>query len=226
MTIHHSTLNGSVHWFDDLLAEAEFQKVVDFAATAAFMPSDEQNKELIWAQNNRSSPYMSQSIIWTEYEVHKRFFAAASGISTFPSGSPLDLVLKVIKDASLETGIAGQLGADWVGIISTLFRYDTNGGLIFHTDATGYSGAFTYYLNREWKSDWGGHLMFSMDDPHNIRSGEFLSPHPNRLVLMRAGVPHSISTVATPDGISRLALSGFYVRPDRIGQIIKRYLPK
>jgi len=226
MASHHSTFNGSVHWFDDFLAEAQFQKVVDFATATAFIQADEKNKELIWAQNNRSSPYMSQNIIWPEYEVHKRFFAAVPGISTFPSGSPLDHALKAIRDASLETGVAGRLGTDWVGIISTLFRYDTNGGLIFHTDATGYSGAFTYYLNREWKSDWGGHLMFSMDDPQNVTSGEFLSPQPNRLVLMRAGVPHSISTVATPAGIGRLALSGFYVRPDRIGQIIKRYMSK
>jgi hypothetical protein len=68
--------------------------------------------------------------------------------------------------------------------------------------------------------------MFSRDDPQKIRGGEFLSPEPNRLVLMRAGIPHSISTVATPDGISRMALSGFYVRPDRIAEIIKLYFRK
>jgi Rps23 Pro-64 3,4-dihydroxylase Tpa1-like proline 4-hydroxylase len=68
--------------------------------------------------------------------------------------------------------------------------------------------------------------MFFRDNPRKMSGGEFLTPQPNRLVLMRAGVPHSISTVATPDGVSRLALSGFYVRPDRIAEIIKLYLPR
>jgi hypothetical protein len=38
--------------------------------------------------------------------------------------------------------------------------------------------------------------MFSRDNPRKMSDGEFLTPQPNHLVLMRAGVPHSISTVA------------------------------
>lgn len=226
MATHFSTFDGAVQWVDGLLDDIDFGNVVDFVAGSTFLPADERNKTLIWAQNNRASPAMAHNIVWPELAVHRRFMATIPGVGVYPSGSPLDLALKTIRDISLETGIAGEVGVDWVGIISTVFKYDSKGGLIFHTDATGYSGAFTYYLNREWESDWGGHLMFTRDDPRKIGGGEFLTPQPNRLVLMRAGVPHSISTVATPDGVSRLALSGFYVRPDRIAEIIKLYLPK
>lgn len=226
MAAHFSAFDGAVHWVDDLLDDVDFNKVVDFAAGSTFAPADERNKTLIWAQNNRASPSMAHNIVWPEFPVHQRFMAAIPGISVYPSGSPLDIALKTIRDVSLKTGTAGEIGRDWIGIISTVFKYDSKGGLIFHTDATGYSGAFTYYLNRQWESDWGGHLMFSRDDPRKIRSGEFLAPLPNRLVLLRAGVPHSISTVAAPEGVSRLALSGFYLRPDQLAEIIKLYVPK
>jgi hypothetical protein len=220
---HSSTFDGAVHWVDELLDDADFRNIADFAAGSTFTPADEQNQKLIWAQNNKASPSMAHNVVWPEFAVHRRFMAAIPGVEVYPSGSPLDVALKAIKEISIETGIAGKVGADWVGIISTVFKYDTSAGLIFHTDAAGYTGAFTYYLNAEWESNWGGHLMFSRDDPQKIRGGEFLSPEPNRLVLMRAGVPHSISTVATPDGVSRMALSGFYVRPDRIAEIIRLY---
>jgi hypothetical protein len=221
-----STLGGAVRWVDDLLDADDFKRVVDFAAASTFVPADERNQELIWAQNNRSAPAMAHNMMWPEFAVHRRFMAAVPNVGLYPAGSPLDAALKAIREISLDTGIAGRVGADWVGIISTVFKYERSAGLIFHTDATGYSGAFTYYLNREWDADWGGHLLFTRDDPRRMSGGEFLTPQPNRLVLMRAGVPHSISTVGAPDGVSRLALSGFFVRPDRIAEIIKLYIPK
>jgi hypothetical protein len=223
---HYSTFDGAVHWYDDLLEPPQFTEIVKFANGVSFNEADEQNQELIWAQNNRASPSIAQSIVWPEYSVHRRMIAGVPGISIYPSGSPLDAALQVIRELSLETGISGKIGTDWIGIISTVFKYDRNAGLIFHTDSTGYSGAFTYYLNSQWKSDWGGHLLFTQNDPKDVNRGEFLSPQPNRLVLMRSGVPHSISTVATPEGISRMALSGFFVRPERAAELIKRYLLK
>ena len=221
-----STLGGAVRWVDDLLDADDFKSIVDFAAASTFVPADERNKELIWAQNNRSAPAMAHNMMWPEFAVHRRFMAAVPNVGLYPAGSPLDAALKAIREISLDTGIAGRVGTDWVGIISTVFKYERSAGLIFHKDATGYSGAFTYYLNREWDADWGGHLLFTRDDPRKLSNGEFLTPQPNRLVLMQAGVPHSISTVGAPDGVSRLALSGFFVKPDRIAEIIKLYIPK
>jgi hypothetical protein len=55
--------------------------------------------------------------------------------------------------------------------------------------------------------------MFTSGTLQAIDQGHFLIPKPNRLVLVRGGIPHNISGVLSPKGQSRLALSGFFVKP-------------
>lgn len=88
--------------------------------------------------------------------------------------------------------------------------YTQGTALNWHDDGgAGYQGSFTYYAHREWKPTWGGNLFISEGDV----GGRFIYPLPNRLVLMRRGIYHSIQRVDKNAGENcRLSLSGFFLR--------------
>jgi hypothetical protein len=74
MATRFSTFDGAIHSVDDLLDGHDFRKLVDFTAASTFVPADERNKQLIWAQNNRAAPSMAYNTMWPEFAVHRRFF--------------------------------------------------------------------------------------------------------------------------------------------------------
>lgn len=117
------------------------------------------------------------------------------------------------------------------------YLYPRGTKLSWHDDSTVYSGAATFYCHKKWGSTWGGELLVAetpalkdvfagqnLPKPHmdhewedhfiNIYGmGHFISPKPNRLVLMAPGVYHSINRV-DPDAGDHLRASvvGFYLK--------------
>ena len=92
----------------------------------------------------------------------------------------------------------------------TPWCYTQGTGLTWHNDAgPGYEGSYVFYVHSEWRATWGGQLLIAK----NESDGRYFYPKPNRLVLMRRGVPHSIQRVDTNAGENcRLSLSGFFLR--------------
>ena len=107
-------------------------------------------------------------------------------------------------------------------------------GLGWHADQ-GHAGAFIYYVHPEWQDTWGGELLLeeggrspaeaigegaSHRDLYRTVScasapptglGTYVSPHPNRLVVFKAGVRHCVKKVETASGEAfRGAISGFF----------------
>lgn len=110
------------------------------------------------------------------------------------------------------------------------YIYPTGTKLSWHNDE-GYNGAMTYYIHKKWSPSWGGELMTmelpkTYEQPENaphldheyedellstIGLGQVILPKPNRLVLMRQGVMHSINRVDPAAGSAvRCSIVGFF----------------
>ena len=114
------------------------------------------------------------------------------------------------------------------------YLYPRGTKLSWHDDSTVYCAAATYYCHLKWGSTWGGELMVAevpglaqvfqgknLSKPHmdhewedqyiNIYGmGNFITPKPNRLVLMAPGTYHAINRVDADAGDHlRAAIVGF-----------------
>jgi hypothetical protein len=117
-------------------------------------------------------------------------------------------------------------GWDRLNIRSYLYPRGTK--LSWHNDL-GYAGAVIFYAHPEWASTWGGELMIARTPPcaavppphldHKEEdkflgaygTGTYITCKPNRLVLTRAGVWHSINRVDEDAGDHcRASVVGFF----------------
>lgn len=116
----------------------------------------------------------------------------------------------------------------WDRLTIRSYLYPRGTKLSWHNDL-GYAGAVIFYAHPEWASTWGGELMIartppceSVPPPHldhkeedrfleTYGMGTYITCKPNRLVLTRAGVWHSINRVDGDAGDhSRAAVVGFF----------------
>lgn len=117
---------------------------------------------------------------------------------------------------------------EWTSIIMRSYLYPRGTKLSWHNDL-GYSGAAIFYVHPEWSSTWGGELMVaktpssnSVPPPHldhreedrfleAYGTGIYVTCRPNRLVLTRPGVWHSINRVDADAGDHcRASIVGFF----------------
>lgn len=131
-----------------------------------------------------------------------------------------------------------QIGTDQVKYVLSAYLYRAGWALPWHEDIgehAEYLGAFSYYLHKEWRGNWGGELMILNDErlyeadggidlafsqgtglraPSHVRGGvgTFILPKPNRLVVLRPKVIHAVNTVSALAGENmRFSLAGFYL---------------
>lgn len=151
--------------------------------------------------------------------------------TTLPHNNMMDLINEKFVE------IAGQykdIVSEYKELILRSYIYARGCKLSWHDDSTVYAGAATYYTHPKWGSTWGGELMIaeapSIEEvfkqkpsgPHlehewedryiNIYGlGQWISPKPNRLVLMAPGVYHSINRVDPDAGDHcRCGIVGFF----------------
>jgi hypothetical protein len=135
----------------------------------------------------------------------------------YPSACPVDLVIQwlLAHAAELQPWV-GEVGRDWSTLSAGAFVYPYGTGLDWHADAEHYSGAFTLYAHPSWKPRWGGELLIAgrpFEPERWDGTGSFVLPRPNRMVVVRAGVPHKIQRVSQLAGENmRVSVSGFFDR--------------
>jgi Rps23 Pro-64 3,4-dihydroxylase Tpa1-like proline 4-hydroxylase len=106
----------------------------------------------------------------------------------------------------------------------------------WHDDGEERTAAYTFYAHPAWAPEWGGELLigtkrqdntgrgtaFRRDDTFDelsptvagVCAGVFVVPLPNRLVVIRSGVPHRINRVEMAAGTNwRVSIAGFFTRP-------------
>ncbi|MFT4840081.1 MAG: hypothetical protein ACJAYX_001202 [Planctomycetota bacterium] len=128
---------------------------------------------------------------------------------------------------------------DWDRISARPYVYPQGTGLSWHVDDHDlYAGAFIYYAHPHWNAHWGGELLVAERDHEaeaeqgempimghrfetesyserllEIGCGNFVSPKPNRLVML-SGAPHMVARINSAAGAAvRASISGFFLRP-------------
>jgi hypothetical protein len=107
---------------------------------------------------------------------------------------------------------------EWTEATFRPYIYPRGSKLSWHNDSGNYYAALTYYVHPHWGSTWGGELMWAetpametyyhkhKGQPHldhrwedvylaERGMGQWIFPKPNRLVIMAAGVYHSVNRV-------------------------------
>lgn len=137
--------------------------------------------------------------------------------------------------------MVGEEGV-WTDIAMRSYLYPRGSKLSWHNDAMAYAGALTYYIHPKWGSTWGGELMVAEvppladlkkkplvgphleheweDDYINEQGvGQWISPKPNRCVIMPGGVYHSVNRIDQNAGdFPRASIVGFLLKPQNVIQ--------
>lgn len=154
-----------------------------------------------------------------------------SAPTPFPTQTPIDFVVEHLLDHTDELG--EWVGADWQYLAGRGYIYGAGTSLSWHRDDHQYyAGAFVYYAHPVWDVQWGGELLIAdVEEPTELPvmpfrfdhreysdtllesgRGHFVSPRPNRLVILGAQ-PHRVSPVTAAAGDHvRASLAGFFVR--------------
>ena len=152
------------------------------------------------------------------------------------AGNPLSQLIFAMLARPEVSAFLGRCGA-WSDISFASYIYPPGSGLGWHSD-TGKAAAFIYYLHPEWHESWGGELLLedqrapaaqvgvggpasefrdfyaALSDPAAPTPGlgAYVAPLPDRLVLIRGGVRHTIKKVEPAAGEAfRATISGFFV---------------
>ncbi|HEX4420779.1 MAG TPA: hypothetical protein VH165_22845 [Kofleriaceae bacterium] len=173
---------------------------------------------------------------------------AAAQIATFyPTRSPLDAVIDATRQCAQQfPDLVGKEQADWLGLTARLYKYPVNTSLSWHMDERLYTGAFIYYGHPVWDLKWGGELLIAdafdrkalakPTDPAAAEDGRprdevlmseglghYVSPKPNRMVLLAPEVPHMITKVHPDAGERfRASIAGFFVSPFGLQRIAEQ----
>lgn len=142
-----------------------------------------------------------------------------------PFGNYMDLMKFLITGAAKAHG---GIIPSWDKLILRSYLYPRGTKLNWHNDV-GYKGAAILYVHPEWASTWGGELMIAntpdsgnLPPPHldhreedkflsKFGIGTYITCKPNRLVLTKAGVWHSINRVDADAGDHcRAGVVGFF----------------
>jgi hypothetical protein len=150
-----------------------------------------------------------------------------------PFNNYMDLIGNVFLQIAKNSN---ELIVDWDDLVLRSYIYPRNTKLSWHNDAETYAGAFTYYIHPKWGSTWGGELLISQTPtfeemkkkplvgPHldhewedeyilEYGMGQWISPKPNRCVLMAPGVYHAINRVDADAGDhARVSIVGFLMK--------------
>lgn len=155
----------------------------------------------------------------------------ASPPGTYPTGSGIDVFIKAVADiVPAYEDIVGP-GSSWKSLSFAPFVYPSGTALSLHADGYRYTGAYTYYVHRQWRIHWGAYLLVLPPESNGMTSSAFLDdrsenesvwspgiatcvlPKPNRLVLIGPGIRHLITRVdPNAGGTPRVSIAGFFHR--------------
>ena len=211
--------NNKFAIFDDVLPPDVFEQVWVHAQYEHYAPAGSSTNWIkVWRLGD-SFPMGSAEYMWS-----KR-----------PFNNYMDAVGQVFTQISRNT--TDIVGSDWIELTMRTYLYPRSTKLSWHNDAETYAGAFTYYIHPKWGSTWGGELMVAevpsfqnlklkpKAGPHLDHEwedeyitehgvGQWISPKPNRCVLMSGGVYHSVNRVDPDAGDhARVSIVGFLIKP-------------
>jgi hypothetical protein len=156
----------------------------------------------------------------------------------FPTLTPYDHFFEAVERHTGTIADFLAIETSRVKYVLSAYLYRAGWALPWHEDigaGAEYLGAFTYYLHKEWRGNWGGELMILKDErlheasggidlafsqgtglhaPSHVMGGigTFIFPKANRLVVLRPKVLHAVNPVSALAGENmRFSLAGFYI---------------
>ncbi|WDD92410.1 2OG-Fe(II) oxygenase [Burkholderia sp. FERM BP-3421] len=162
-------------------------------------------------------------------------------VQAVPAGNAADLVTNRFSTlAHLFEPVVGKMDDRWFGYTRDFYRSNTGAGLLWHRDTEVYSGAFVFYASAMWDANWGGELCVQPAPLPDLRQlsraqkidgldrGTFFYPKPNRLVFIKGGTPHRVSSVDASAEAPRFTVAGFFLTEagvrQRQGELMRRYV--
>jgi hypothetical protein len=193
--------------FDDVLEQQQFEEVWKAVQSEEYLNPHINGWSKVWRMTD-GSPLGSR-----DYDTLNA-----------PFNNYMDLMQFFIVNAAKTQNFLGE----WSKLILRSYLYPRKTKLNWHNDL-GYAGAAIFYAHPEWASTWGGELMLAktptgvnLPAPHldhrqedkfleTIGLGTYITCKPNRLVITRPGVWHSINRVDEDAGDHvRATVVGFF----------------
>ncbi|RAG83698.1 hypothetical protein DN069_20815 [Streptacidiphilus pinicola] len=143
--------------------------------------------------------------------------SSGGDVPLYPSGRPIDAVVEAIEGAAgtFEPWV-GRKGTDWTCFSATPFMYPMGSGLSWHRDSRDRTGSFVAYVHPEWRDSWGAELLVESaaaegGSAANAGWGQYVTPMPNRLVVISSQARHAIKKVDLQAGENcRASIAGFF----------------
>lgn len=164
--------------------------------------------------------------------------------SKSPHNNMMDTIGQIVSALAEQhfSNIVGKKGVDWDDFFMTPYIYPMGTKISWHNDYS-YSGAAIFYSHNFWGNGWGGELFLaktrreypSVEDSekdkfsnsilknrvglnsflNEVGMGTYISPLPNRMVLTRGSVWHSINRVDPSAGDAmRSSVVAFFVKKE------------
>jgi Rps23 Pro-64 3,4-dihydroxylase Tpa1-like proline 4-hydroxylase len=205
---------------DDVLPDEQFDRLWKHFQAEQFSIPHAQQWQKVWRLTD------ANCLGGPSYQLTKKpFNNYMDGVSSY--------LLAALKYAP---EIKGDQGKDWSEATFRPYIYPRGSKLSWHNDGGSYHAALTYYCHPYWGSTWGGELMVAeVPDLQAFRNkhkgqphldhrwedeflaerglGQWIFPKPNRLVIMAAGVFHTINRVDPDAGDhARCSIVSFLVK--------------
>lgn len=222
---HDFGILGGVTYIDDLLPQPVFDALAEFAEAAPLFPAMYENPETVWKKNGFYNPLLSKPVIWPEDDTYTSLLKTFPDVDLFPTGNPVDEAMRAIRGLVIEHEFFGKPTPNWAGSMASIIRYRPGTRLLWHSDAAGQVGAFSYYIHKQWDKNAGGQFLYKSGDEVEDFEGCFITPKPNRLVLVRPPLPHAIAPTIAAPGNDRIALSGFFIGAAYAETLVKLHAP-
>ena len=193
--------------FDDVMEQQQFEEVWKAVQSEEYLNPHINGWSKVWRMTD-GSPLGSR-----DYDTLNA-----------PFNNYMDLMQFFIVNAAKTQNFLGE----WSKLILRAYLYPRKTKLNWHNDL-GYAGAAIFYAHPEWASTWGGELMLAKTPPginlpaphldhrqedkflETIGLGTYITCKPNRLVITRPGVWHSINRVDEDAGDHvRTTIVGFF----------------
>lgn len=201
---------------DKFLDQTAFDDACRYILEMPLYPVRDDSEFTIWRRNTPGNPVSGTTLIWSFNGQYPDQLHGSEQLLLFPSGTPLDALCGKVRDAASRLSVS--FDEDCVGLIATAYKYGPGGRLIWHEDGA-YLAAFSFYLSTDWVPDGGG--QFAYKDSASDTHGKFIEPVPNRLVLFKSGLRHSILPTSR-DSPGRISLSGFFVSSATVSALLSR----
>lgn len=154
-------------------------------------------------------------------------------LSQSPIGFGMDKIVIAFEEAIKISNFYGAKNETWEDIAFRAYKQPRGSKLNYHFDSPQYVGAGVYYCHAQWQPLWGGDLVFPdlapvdrlgdkeqkgmIEKIQRLSSGRFVSPKPNRLVLINGGVLHCTNRIDPDAGNNiRTSISAFLLHKKEV----------